>query len=187
MILQPDDQNESSKQSTGSLNNSEPVYLQVGVLRKTHGVRGDLVMDILTDFPERLVKGKKVFIGDKYQPVRIARIRTINDKLLINLAGYNDPESAAELRNWAVYVKASDLPALAEGEYYHHQLLGMRIVNENDDYIGVLEEILETGANEVYLIRAQDGAEVLVPAIPEFVKEVDLQARTIRIKELNWG
>jgi len=186
VIEKPDGPGSEGQKTTGSHEKSEPVFLQVGVLRKTHGIRGDLVMDILTDFPERLVKGKRVFIGNDYKPAHLARVRSINDKLLVSIVGYPTPEAAAALRNASVFVKAETLPELEEGSYYHHQLLGLRVVNESGAVLGTLAEILETGANEVYVVLDEAGKETLIPAVPEFVISVDLNDKLIRVREPDW-
>jgi len=96
--------------------------------------------------------------------------------LLINFNEYKDPESAAVLRNQLVYVRADDRPALPEGEYYLHQLLGLQVISEEGQVLGKLVQILETGANDVYIVRPETGAEVLLPAIPDVIKRVELDA-----------
>ena len=90
------------------------------------------------------------------------------------------------LENTYLYVKASDLPKLPEGEYYFHQLIGLNALNMNDEKIGVLSEILETGANDVYVIRKDDGSEELVPDVPQFIRLIDVDNHIIKIDFPEW-
>src|SRR5574340_947146 len=111
------------KATSGSPPPGEPEYLLVGKLRRPHGVQGDLVMEIVTDFPDRLKAGTRVFIGEKRHGHAIVATRHHAQGLLIRFQGVDTPESDAVLRNEMVYVDASARPPLPEGQFYHHQLL----------------------------------------------------------------
>jgi 16S rRNA processing protein RimM len=82
-------------------------------------------------------------------------------------------------------VPATNRPELPEGEYYHHQLVGLNVVTDEGHELGVLADILETGANDVYVVRAADGNETLLPAIPSVVLEVKLADRQMRVHLLD--
>ncbi len=166
---------------SGSPPVGEPVYLVVGRLRRPHGVRGEILMEVLTDFPERLKRGKQVFIGDDRLPHTIAARRRHNDGLLLTFEGFTDRDQAAKLRNQDVFVLADSLPELPEGEYYHHQLIGLNVVADTGQLLGTLVEIIETGANDVYAVRDENGRELLLPAIPPVVLDVDLDSATMRV------
>jgi 16S rRNA processing protein RimM len=170
---------------TGSPTVGEPEYLVVGFLRRSHGIRGELLMDVRTDFPERLKTGKTVFVGDSYQPMVIASLRSISIGMLVRFRGIKTPEEAGQYRNTWVYVPTANRPALPEGEYYHHQLVGMNVVTDEDHQLGVLADILETGANDVYVVRDPDGNEILLPAIPPVILEVRLADRQMRVHLLD--
>jgi len=166
----------------GSPSPGEPVFLAVGRLGRPHGIHGDLPLEVLTDFPERLKPGVWVFTGPDHRRMRMVRSRQHAAGLLVAFEGISTPEQAAGLRNQLVFVLAEDRPPLDEGEYYHHQLLGLQIVVEGGEAIGRLAEILETGANDVYVVRSPAGAEVLLPAIDEVILDVDLPAGQILIR-----
>lgn len=157
-------------------------YLVVGKLRRPHGVGGEIQMDIMTDFPERLRRGITLFIGEEHMPLRIQRARWHNTVLLVHFEGYTSPEQVGELRNLFVYVSAGDRPPLPEGEYYHHELVGLQVRLESGEPLGVVEQILETGANDVLVLRHPDGKEILVPYHDEFVISVSLPDQTIVIR-----
>lgn len=173
-------------QSTGSPSTGEPVFLAIGKLQKPHGLRGELQMVVLTDFPERIVHGKAVYCGESHVPQIIRSVRNHNIGLLVAFEGYESPESAGELSNQNVYVRADELPSLPEGEYYHHQLLGLSVVDQNGIPLGTLVEILETGANDVYIVEKADGSELLLPAIDQVILAVDLNAKKIQVKPPEW-
>jgi 16S rRNA processing protein RimM len=163
----------------------EPVYLVVGFLRRPHGVAGEIIMDVLTEFPERLKAGKRVFAGEKHQPITLASSRGHANGLLVKIKGFNTPEEVGQFRNQRVYVKTSDEPALPEGKYYHHQLIGLQVVDENDNPLGELAEILITGANDVYVVKDASGRELLLPAIPPVILDVDLGRRLMKVHLLD--
>lgn len=170
---------------TGSPMVGEPEYLVVGLLRRPHGVKGEMLMDVHTDFPERLKSGMTVFIGDGYQPMVIASRRPHAAGMLVRFRGIKTPEEAGQYRSTWVYVPAADRPALPEGEFYHHQLIGLDVVTDEGYDLGTLVDILETGANDVYVVRDVDGNEVLLPAIPPVILEVKLVERQIRVHLLD--
>lgn len=159
----------------------EPVYLVVGFLRRAHGVHGELIMDLHTDFPERLRRGKKLFVGEDRRPMTLSGVRPHANGLLVQLRGVETPEEAGQFRNQWVYVKASEVPSLPEGKMYQHELLGFQVVDENENVLGELVEILETGANDVYVIKDANGRELLLPAIPSVILELDPGRRLMRV------
>jgi 16S rRNA processing protein RimM len=161
--------------AAGSLPSSKPVFLVVGLLRRPHGVKGEIIMDILTDFPERLKKGILVYVGPDYLPLKLSSCRQHGQALLVSFEGYQTPEQVGELRNLFASVPAADRPPLPAGEYYHHQILGLQAVTEAGVVLGVVHEILETGANDVFVIQPATGPEILLPDIDTVVKEIQLE------------
>lgn len=168
------------KNAAGSPN-GEPVYLVVGFLRRSHGLHGEMIMDLHTDFPERLRSGRKLFVGEEHKPMTLASARPHAKGMLIKLKGVETPEDAGQLRNQWVYVRASDVPALPEGQIYQHELFGFEVVDENDDSLGKLVEIIETGANDVYVVKDDSGREILLPAIPSVILHLDPARRLMRV------
>jgi 16S rRNA processing protein RimM len=168
------------EQGTGSPPVGEPEFLVVGKLRHPHGVRGEMLLEVITDFPERLACGVSVYVGEQRQRLRIRSRRTHGKGLLLAFEGYDTPEAVGALRNALVYVTAADRPPLPEGEYYHHQLLGLRVVSDEGQEMGTVHEILSTAANDVYVVRGE-GGEILLPAIQSVIQEIDLENRLIRV------
>ena len=159
----------------------EPVYLTVGFIRRPHGVHGEMVMDLHTDFPERMKSGRKLLIGEEHLPQTLTSARPHQSGLLVRFKGVDTPEEAGQFRNQWVYVKASEAPKLPEGKIYQHELFGFQVVDDSDQLLGELVEILETGANNVYVVRDEAGREILLPAIPDVILETDTARRVIRV------
>ena len=149
-----------AKQKPSGSPNGEPVYLVIGFLRRPHGISGEIIMDIHTDFPERIKSGKKILIGEKHQDHTLDTVRSHNNALLVSLRGVDTPEDAGKFRNQWVYVKASEVPPLPEGKHYKYELIGLDVTDDNGNALGKLAEILETGANDVYLVRDDSGKEI---------------------------
>jgi 16S rRNA processing protein RimM len=169
-----------TKKNSGSPN-GEPVYLVIGFLRRPHGVYGEIVMDLHTDFPERLKRGKKVLVGEEHKLLVLEGIRAHQKGVLVKFNGIENSEEAGKLRNTWVYIKASEAPPLPDGQIYQYELFGFQVVDENDNSLGELVEIIETGANDVYVVRSESGKEILLPAIPSVILDLDAGRRLMRV------
>ncbi len=174
----------ADKKRTGSPA-GEPLYLSVGFLRRPHGVQGEIIMDLHTDFPERMKSGRKLFVGEDHRPMTLANVRPHQAGLLVKFKGIETPEAAGQFRNQWVFVKKSDLPPLPEGKIYKHELIGFRVVDEGGNPLGELVEILETGANDVYIVRDDSGKEILLPNIPSVILDLEPDTRTMRVHLLD--
>lgn len=167
---------------SGSPSAGEPEYLVVGRLRRPHGLHGEMVMEIQTDFPERLKSGIEVYVGEDHRPIMIVGTRFHNEGLLVKFEGLDTPEDVGRYRNQFVYVSTADRPPLPEGQYYHHELVGFDVVDEDEKRIGALAEIFQTGANDVYVVTQPDGGEVLLPVIPSVILEIQADRRRIVVR-----
>lgn len=173
---------ELSKNANTGSPNGEPVYLVVGLLRRPHGVRGEIMTEIITDFPERLKKGEKFYIGDGRIPVTVRTNRKHNKGILLSFEDIHDRDEIGVYRNNYLYVDVSDWPPLPEGEYYDFELLGLEvIVDETGEILGELTDVLETGANDVYVVKSAAGQELLLPAIPDVVLDVNLDTAQMKV------
>ena len=177
---------EPPSNDTGSPLKGEPVFLVVGKLRRAHGLAGDILMEVITDFPERMRSGREVFIGEEHTPVHLQKSHVHPPFLLLKFREFDTPEEVGKFRNSIVYVRADSLPPLPEGEYYQHQLVGLQVVTEDGQSLGILTEVLETGANDVYIVKAADGKEVLLPAIHDVILGVNLAEKTMVVRPQTW-
>jgi len=151
----------------------EPLYLSVGFLRRPHGLHGEIIMDLHTDFPERMKRGRKLFVGEEYKPMTLEAVREHGKGVLVKFKDIETPEDAGIYRNQWVFIKAKDAPPLPDGQIYQYELIGFKVVDENDNPLGTLTEILETGANDVYVVKDDSGKELLLPAIPSVILDLD--------------
>lgn len=170
---------------SGGTGMSEPRYLSVGEVIRPHGVRGELRVRILTEYPERLHLHTHFYLAHPASAERVRRyavekMRFHRDVLLLKLEGCNDRTTAETLRGMLVQIPLEDAVPLEEGEYYLFQLLGVEVETESGEWLGRVVEVLETGANDVYVVRGPRG-EVLVPAIGEVVRQLDLAAKRMVI------
>jgi 16S rRNA processing protein RimM len=166
-------------QPAGSPPTGEPVFLVVGKIHRPHGLKGEVIFEVITDFPERIRPGVTLYVGDKRESVVIEGRRRHGANLLIRFVEFDNPEMLISLTNRFVYVRADDRPPLPEGEFYHHQIIGLSVISDQDQVLGELVKILETGANDVYLVRSESGKEILLPAIPDVIQKIDLPAGKI--------
>lgn len=177
---------QKKKNDTGSQGSREPVFLVLGKLRRAHGVNGEIPMEIYTNMLELLAPGSRIYIGETHELYRIDQIRWKQDLLLLKLEGIDDRESISALTNQLAYVKSSEMPVLSEDEYYFHELIGLHVYEPDGYYLGVLEQILQTGANDVYLIRSDEGQEVLIPATEEMILEVQIDQQKMVVAKMLW-
>jgi 16S rRNA processing protein RimM len=162
----------SINQKAGSPGSGEPAFLVIGKLRRPHGVKGEMLMEVITDFPDRIRPGVTVFVGEGHRPLVVQSCRSHAEGMLIGFEGVSQPESAGELRNALVQVPLQDRPNLPEGDFYHHQILGLRVVDQNGERLGVVTAILETGANDVFAVSMEDGREILIPYTDDTVLSI---------------
>jgi 16S rRNA processing protein RimM len=159
----------------------EPRYLVVGRVLRPHGVRGEVKIAIHTGYPERLVIHEFFYLShphmpDVVQPYPVERVRVRADVALVKFGGCDSRNDAEELRGMWVQVPVEKAAPLEPGEYYQYQLVGMSVETEGGEWLGQVADVLETGANDVYLVLGPYG-EVLLPAIEEVVRTIDMDAR----------
>jgi 16S rRNA processing protein RimM len=177
---------EDSNHETGSPLPGEPAFLVIGKLRRPHGLDGEILMEVITDFPERLVEGKLVYVGEKHEQCCIEYVRNNNALVIMKFKGIGNSEEAGKFRNLLVYSRTDTLPPLPKDEYYYHQIIGMSAVDQTGHVLGYVSEILETGANQVYVIKTPENKEILLPVLPSVILDINLEERMMRVCPLEW-
>jgi len=159
----------------------------VGRIVGVHGIRGELKVEPLTDFPERFAPGSKFILVSPTGVVRPARAlssRIHKGKVLLQIDGVDDRSAAESLRGGLLKVEEEDLAPLPEGQYYHFQLVGLEVFTESGERLGEVKEVLPTGGNLVLIVH--DGLrEVLLPFIDDVVREVDRESGCITVHLLD--
>ncbi len=156
-----------------------PGYVAVGRIAGVWGLRGDLKVEPLTDFPERFAAGASVCLAGVAHTIEKSRRQ--RGLVLLKLAGIDTVTAAEALRHRLLEVPEEEVRPLAEGQYYHFQILGLEVRTTAGDVLGRVEQIIATGSNDVFVVRGPRG-EVLVPAIDDIVTSVDTAAGRIEIE-----
>ncbi len=151
-----------------------PTHLIVARVLAPWGHRGEVRAEVLTDFPQRFSGMERIFVGDGKVPYRVESARLHKGNVVLKLEGVNTPDEAERLRGALLYVPVEEAVPLGEDEYYYHQIIGLEVWTADGRFLGRVTEILETGANDVY-VAEKDGREVLIPAVASVVQEVDLE------------
>jgi 16S rRNA processing protein RimM len=164
----------------------EPAFLVLGKLRRAHGIRGEIALEVFTRMPELLGVNRVVYVGDSYLPYRIENTRWKQELLILKFVGIDDRTAASQLTNLLIFTHTDQLPVLPAGDYYFHELIGLEVFDTDERYLGILTEILETGANDVYLVKDAEGGEVLIAAVEEHIVEIDLDAGKMIVSPIEW-
>lgn len=151
-----------------------PNTVAVGRVVRPHGVRGALLIEPYSDAIAELHPGSRIFLGPHAVPATVTRSHALTRGYLLSLRECLDRESAETWRGVEVRVSVEAVPPLPEGTYYHGDILGLAVVASDGTDLGQVIEILQTGANDVYVVRDAEEGELLLPAIASVIREVDL-------------
>jgi 16S rRNA processing protein RimM len=163
----------------------EETRLTVGTIIGTHGVGGELKMRLATDDPEHLASIKRVFIGDEPKARRLVSVRLHAGGALIRLPGVSTPDQGAELRGLPVRIAGSDARPLEPGEHFLYQLIGLEVFDEAGQALGIVTDLIETGAHDVLVIAPPGGGqEMLLPNQAEIVLDVRPDERRMTVRPL---
>ena len=130
--------------------------------------------------PERFRDLKRVFVGEEHTPADIVHRRTAGPGAVLRLSTVKNRDAARALFQTYLYVPEAEAAPLPEGEYFVHQIIGLTVVTTEGETLGTVREVLQTGSNDVYLVR-QGQREVLVPALKDVVHRIDLEAKTMEV------
>lgn len=149
---------------------------------KPHGLRGEVWLELSTDFPERLMRQASVELAGPHsaRPVRIQGVRSIaGQRAIVKLLGVDDRSAAEAIRGHVLRVERTAVPPPPDGAYYGFQIVGLRVVSTTGRDLGRVREILRTGANDVY-----ETDRALIPAIADVVREIDLERGEILVEDV---
>lgn len=134
-------------------------------------------MTVFTDFPELLEPGSEVYVGEARRPLTVRSVRWHKEDILIAFEEFQDRDLVGVHRNQLLFLTVEDLPELPEEEYFFHEVIGLNVLTEAGDHLGVLREILATGANDVYVVERDGKRDLLLPATEEVILDVDLEEK----------
>jgi 16S rRNA processing protein RimM len=158
---------------------------EIGKITKAQGIRGEVRVFPTTDDPSRfeLLVGEEVTIGGGQKKITSARLQ--KNVVILKLEGVNDRNAAEALAGATISIPAEKALPLEDGEYYIRDLIGLQAVDESGETLGILTEVLHTGANDVYVIAPNDNDSYMIPAIKDVVLDVNLIGKkiTLRLQE----
>lgn len=157
--------------------------LQVGVISSTHGLRGEVKVFPTTDDKNRFKKLKQVILdtGKEELALSVEGVKFFKQFAILKLKGIDNINDAELYRGRPLYVTRENAVPLGENEYFIADLIGLKVIDEEDHDFGVLKDVLPTGANDVYIVSRPDGTEVLLPAIRECILSVDTEKGVMKI------
>ncbi|MEF2232142.1 MAG: ribosome maturation factor RimM [Pseudodesulfovibrio sp.] len=159
-------------------------FVPMGGVAKPHGIRGEFCIRSYADSPSIFASAPALYLQDGGRPPRPYKVRAWREHkefVLLTLEGVDDRDKAEALRGQTVLVREADLPEPEEGEHYLYRLMGSRVLLENGTEIGVFDSFFETAAQDTWVIVDDQGREILLPAVDEFVLDIDLDAQTITV------
>lgn len=157
--------------------------LQVGVITSTHGLRGEVKVFPTTDDAARFRRLKEVILdtGEEKRLLEIQGVKFFKKFVILKLKGIDSIDEAEKYRRKSLFVTRKNAVPLRRDEYFVADLVGLRVIDDMDQELGVLTEVLQTGANDVYVVKMKDGREALIPAIKQCILNVDVEGGLIRV------
>ncbi len=158
-------------------------YLQVGAITDTHGLKGEVKVFPTTDDASRYDFLEKVIAVSKKgeEVLYIENVRYFKNLVIVKFKDRNDINEVEYLKKCNLYVTREDAVPLEENEYFVADLIGVKVFSDEDDKLGVIKDVLTTGANDVYIVDTGDGKELLIPAIKQCVLEVNIEEKKMRV------
>lgn len=161
-------------------------FLQVGVISSTHGIRGEVKVFPTTDDPARFKKLKIVLLdtGKELTELEVQSVKFFKQFVILKFRGIDNINDIEIYKGKSLLVPREDAVELEENEYYIADLIGMEVFTE-DGRFGVVKDVMETGANEVYIVESDDHGEVLIPAIRQCVLDVNVEEKKMLVRLLD--
>ncbi len=161
-------------------------YLLIGRILRPHGVRGEVAVEPLTDYPERFQAGARLFLGPELGatpvPVTIGSARPHQDRILLRLEQTADRNAAEQLRGLCFFIPLEEAAPLDEDSYYPHELIGLQVRLEDGRELGLVDELMQAGGNDVLVVRSPERrGDVLVPLAGPFIREIDLEEGVVTV------
>ena len=161
--------------------------LKVGIISSTHGIRGEVKVFPTTDDPQRFKKLKNILLdsGKEKRNLKIQSVKFFKQFVILKFEEIDDINDVEKYKGSSLYVTRDQAVKLKEDEYFIADLIGLTVIAEEEKLEGTLKDVMETGANDVYVIELTDGRELLLPAIKECVLSVDIEKGEMQIRLLD--
>lgn len=158
-------------------------FLQVGVITATHGIRGEVKVFPTTDDPERFLDLETVYLdtGREKKLLTISSVKFFKQFVILKFKEFDNINDVEPFRKKSLLVMREQAVPLEEDEYFIADLIGLRVITDEDKVLGELTDVLETGANDVYQVTDENGKEILLPAIKDCILSVDLEKGEMKV------
>lgn len=158
-------------------------YLRVGVISSTHGLHGEVKVYPTTDDIKRFDYLKEVILDTKkeYINLDVTGVKYFKNMVILRFAQFDNVDMVAPLKGMDLLVTRENAIPLAEGENFIVDMVGCKVITDEDETLGELVDVMQTGANDVYIVKTKQGKEVLLPAIKECVLKKDIENKLIRV------
>ena len=155
--------------------------LRVGVFANTHGVRGEIKVFPTTDDAQRFKKLKKVYLdtGKEKMELEISSVRFFKNLVILKFKGIDNINDIEKYKGKDLLVTRDQAVPLEEDEYFIYDIIGAKVVTEDGSEFGQLKEVLQTGANDVYVVKTTEGKEILLPVIEECILNIDIENKVV--------
>ena len=162
-------------------------FFQVGIITSPHGVRGEVKVYPTTDDVKRFKRLKEIILdtGKERLNLEIESVKFLKQLAVLKFKNYDNINDVERFRGKSLFVPRENAVRLNRDEYFIADLMGLKVIDEKEQEIGTLREVMETGANDVYVIDLTDGRELLLPAIKQCVLHVDVEAGFIKVHVLD--
>jgi len=157
-------------------------FITIGEVLAPWGNKGKLKVRLETDFPQRFTSRATIYIDQR--PVTIDSTEWHNGRLIVKLKSVDSIQDAQKLRGRVIQIHHSQVQPLPEGQYYHFQLIGLEVRTTGGELLGKITEIITAKSNDVYIVRGGVSGEILIPAIADVVKSVDLDKGYLAIEPI---
>ncbi len=160
----------------------ETEWATIGKVVALFGVHGELKVRLFSDIPNRFAERDDVYLGPDHVRHIIKSVRPYKgDMILLGLERFNDANTAETLRNLDICIPLSELAKLPPGSYYQHDIIGLQVYTLDERDLGKIVDIMVTGSNDVYIVKTAKGKQILIPAIRDVIKQIDLARHTMHI------
>ena len=161
--------------------------LRVGVITTTHGIRGEVKVFPTTATPDRFESIDKVFLVTKREELEleIERVRYFKNLVILKFKGIDNINDIEKYKGAELYVDREHGDTLSEGEYYITDIIGLKVIDESENLLGEVADVMETGANDVYVVRREGQKDLLIPAIKDCILSIDIESEKMIVRLLD--
>lgn len=164
--------------------------IAVAILGKTHGLKGELKLHPFTNFPEIIESLEEIFLYNEktkqFMVATVENLRLADGYYIIKLNGVENVENARKFVGSKVYINKDELPNLSKDEYYFFEIVGSQVIDESGKVLGVVDEVIQTGSNDVIVVNKNKEDEILIPVIYDYIITLDKENKKIVVKVPEW-